>query len=250
MGFISRTDVIATTPGMNYFYRGKLLPFKSFLLAYNPGILPEIYYTTSTGKFAEANVPAFPVWFVFKNGGFIGYGVDAFWENLTSTFSPLNVNIAPGNYHFFNHQVYFSGDPSKIFNATGVFTIGSYFNGRLIYGDYRLWFAPVPYVSLVGEFNPNHFENVGVDHITKTISLYILQARFALNPRLQFTGVYQKNSLNSSTAYNLRLAWEFSPLSYVYFIYNRGVNSQLSTPPVQSQIEDHMIFKISYLQQF
>jgi hypothetical protein len=250
MGFVSRSDVIATTPGINYFYRGKLLPFKKFLLAYSPGILPELYYTASTGKFSEADLPVFPVWFNFKDGGFLGYGFSAVWQDLATTFSPLNVDIAPGNYHYFNQQIYFSTDPSKMLNTQITFTTGSYFNGRLATGDYKLQFVPIPYISLLGEFNRNHFEKVGVNNTSTTVDLYILQGRFALNPRLQFTGIYQKNSLNNSNAYNLRLAWEFSPLSYVYLIYNRGVNDQLATRPVISQTEDHIIFKASYLQQF
>ncbi|MBS1503753.1 MAG: carbohydrate binding family 9 domain-containing protein, partial [Bacteroidetes bacterium] len=111
MGFISRSDVIATTPGINYFYRGKLLPFKSFLLAYSPGILPEIYYTASTGRFSEADLPFYPVWLNFRDGGYLGYGFSAVWQHLATTFSPLNVAIAPGDYHYFNQQIYFSTDP-------------------------------------------------------------------------------------------------------------------------------------------
>ncbi|MBS1525518.1 MAG: carbohydrate binding family 9 domain-containing protein [Bacteroidetes bacterium] len=250
MGFISRSDVIATTPGINYFYRGKLLPFKSFLLAYAPGILPEIYYTASTGRFSEADLPFYPIWFNFRDGGYLGYGFSAVWQHLSNTFSPLNVNIAPGDYHYFNQQIYFSTDPSKMLNTLISFTTGSYFNGRLTSGDYKLQFAPIPYISLLGEFNRNHFGNVGVNNTTTTVDLYILQGRFAVNPRLQFTGIYQKNSLNNSNAYNLRLSWEFSPLSYLYFIYNRGVNTELTTPPAIAQTEDHIIFKMSYLQQF
>ena len=37
MGFVSRTDVIGTAPGANWYYRGKLLPFKKILRAYEPG---------------------------------------------------------------------------------------------------------------------------------------------------------------------------------------------------------------------
>jgi hypothetical protein len=111
-------------------------------------------------------------------------------------------------------------------------------------------FAPVPYVSFQGEFNRNQFEGVGIDNTSKAINLYILQGRFALNPRLQLTGIYQKNALNNSNSYNVRLAWEFSPLSYLYLIYNRGVNTQLTTTPLIAQTEDHLIFKASYLQQF
>jgi hypothetical protein len=250
MGFISRSDVIATTPGMNYFYRGNLLPFKSFLLSYDPGVLPEVYFTSSTGKFSEADLPFYPLWFNFKDGGFFGYGLESYWQQLTSGFSPLNVAIAPGSYHYFNQQILFSTDPSKIVNANVTFTIGTYFNGKLTTGDYKIQFAPIPYVSFTGEYNQNYFTRVGSYNTTKTVNLFILQTRLALNPRLQFTGLYQKNSLNNSNAYNLRLAWEFSPLSYVYLIYNRSVNSQLTVPQAIAQVEDHIIFKASYVRQF
>ena len=250
MGFISRSDVIATTPGMNFFYRGNLLPFKKFLLSYGPGILPELYFTASTGKFSEADLPVFPVWFNFKNGGFFGYGFNAIWQNLSAGFSPLNVNIGQGSYHYFNQQIYFQTDPSKIVNTIISLSNGTYFNGRLFTGDYKIQFAPIPYISFLGELNQNYFQGVGINKTTKSVNLYIFQGRFALNPRVQFTGIYQKNSLNNSNGYNLRMALEFAPLSYLYLIYNRGVNTQLATAPVQAQVEDHLIFKLSFLQQF
>ncbi|HKE92467.1 MAG TPA: DUF5916 domain-containing protein, partial [Gemmatimonadales bacterium] len=53
MGFISRTDVIGTTPGMNWYYRGRHLPFKNVLRAFEPGFLPEWYWQASSGKFIE-----------------------------------------------------------------------------------------------------------------------------------------------------------------------------------------------------
>lgn len=250
MGFISRTDVIATTPGMNYFYRGKLIPFKKYILAYSPGILPELYFTASTRKFSEADLPFFPVWFNFKNGGFLGYGMVSVWQHLTALFSPLNVNIAPGDYHYFNQQVYFSSDPSRMLNVQYVLTAGTYFNGKLVTSDYKLQFAPIPHISFLGELNRNHFKQVGINQTSTTIDLYIVQARLALNPRIQLTGIYQKNALNNSDSYNLRLSWEYAPLSYIYFIYNRGVNTQLTTAPIASQTEDHLIFKMSYFKQF
>ena len=116
--------------------------------------------------------------------------------------------------------------------------------------DYKLQFAPIPHISFLGELNRNHFKQVGINQTSTTIDLYIVQARLALNPRIQLTGIYQKNALNNSDSYNLRLSWEYAPLSYIYFIYNRGVNTQLTTAPVESQTEDHLIFKMSYFKQF
>jgi hypothetical protein len=163
---------------------------------------------------------------------------------------PLGINIDPGTYHYVQQEVEFSTDPSKIINLAMYYKTGTYFNGRLNTSDYQLQFAPIPYISLSGEFNRNHLERVGEVQTTESVNLYIIQARFALNPRLQLTGIYQKNSLNNSDSYNVRLSWEFSPLSYIYIIYNRGVTELVNNVPVPTQTEDHLIAKLSYLQQF
>jgi hypothetical protein len=250
MGFVSRSDIIGTTPGMNWFYRGKLLPFKKYFLSFAPGIIPEIYYTASTRQFTEADLPVYPIWFNFKDGGNFGYGFQFVWQNLTEPFSPLNITIAPGKYRYLNHQFYYFSDPSKMINTQISYSFGTYFNGRLNTADIKLQFAPIPHISLLGEYNRNHFDHVGRNDTTTTVNLFILQGRFALNPRLQLTGIVQKNTLNNSNAWNLRIAWEYSPLSYIYVIYNRGVNNEATEPPVQSQTESHLLFKSSFLKQF
>jgi len=251
MGFVSRTDVIGTTPGMNFYYRGSLLPFKKYLLAFEPGVLPELYYTASTGRFAEMDLPIVPIWLNFKSGAYFGYVVEPVRQNLYTSFQPLGVTIAPGNYHYLYHQFWFTTDPSKIVNLNFIYQTGQYFNGHLNSGDFKLQVAPIPYISFTGEYDINAFSKVGEQNTSTTVNLYVLQGRFALNPRLQLTGVYQKNSVSNANNYNMRLSWEFLPLSYVYFIYNRGVTNMVNNNMVlQSQSEDHIIFKVSYLQQF
>jgi hypothetical protein len=87
-----------------------------------------------------------------------------------------------------------------------------------------------------------------VQNTTTNVDLYSIEGRFALNPRVQLIGFYQKNSENRSQNYNLRLSWEYQPLSYIYMVLNhRGFdNLQLK----QTQTEDHVIAKLSYLKQF
>ncbi len=249
-GFVSRTDIIGSTPWIMYFYRGKFLPFKKVLLTYLPGMLPELYYTASTGKFSEFDLPIFPISLAFKSGAYFGYSVTPIRQYLTSVFQPLGVNIAPGNYSYFQHNIYLQSDPSKPVNVSVTYTTGSYYNGWLNSGIWQVQFAPIPHISLTGEYTRNYLYGVGEQKTTTLVNLYVLQARFALNPRVQLTGLYQKNSLNNSNNYNLRLSWEFSPLSYVYLIYNRGVNSVINNMVIQTQTQDHLIAKISYLQQF
>ncbi len=247
LGFVSRTDVIGTTPGMNWYYRGKLLPFKKVLRAFEPGFLPELYWQASTGKFVENSLYFFPVWLNFQSGAYFGYAITPVYQNLTAPFQPLGINIEPGKYNYWQNWLLFTSDPSKALSLAADYKWGAYFNGKLNSGDWKLQFAPIPHISLLGEFNRNHFKNVGELKSNETVDLYIIQGRFALNPRMQLTGFYQKNSLDHSDSYNIRFSWEYQPLSYIYIIYNHGsLNNNLQI----KQTEDHVIAKISFLKQF
>lgn len=248
MGFVSRKDVIGTTPGMNYYYRGDLLPFKSILRAFEPGILPELYFQESTGKFTELDLPIYPIWFNMQSGAFLGYGFTPIIQHLTTPFQPLGVNIPVGDYRYTRQEIWGSTDPSNPLNLVIDYKWGGYFGGTLGTDDWKLQFAPIPYISLTGEFNRNSFVGVGDPATTKKVDLYILQGRFALNPRVQLSALFQKNSLNDSRNYNIRFSWEISPLSYLYLIYNHG--SVYNNLLVQNTTEDHLIGKISYLKQF
>ncbi len=247
MGFVSRKDVIGTTPGMNWYYRGKKLPFKKILRAFEPGFLPEFYWQASTGKSIERTFIFFPVWLNFQSGAYFGYAIVPAFQGLTETFEPLGVSIAAGNYNFFSQQIWLSTDPSRIINLNGIYSWGNYFNGKLNSGDWKLQFAPIPQVSLTARFNRNHFMGVGQPKTTTTIDLYGIEGRFALNPRLQLIGFYQKNSADNADNYNMRLAWEYEPLSYLYLVLNHNGFTNVQS---KTLTEDHVIAKISYLKQF
>jgi hypothetical protein len=87
---------------------------------------------------------------------------------------------------------------------------------------------------------------VGDSSETKKADLWSISGRFALNPRLQLIAFYQKNSLNEQANYNIRLSWEYQPLSFIYLVYNhRG----FQLPTQKRQSDDHVILKVSYLHQ-
>lgn len=247
MGFVARTDIVGTTPGMNWYYRGSWLPFKKVIRAFEPGFLPEFYHSISTGKLIERQLTLFPLWLNLQNGGWLGYSVNPSFQRLIGEpFTPLGVTIGEGEYHYFRQQVWYSTDPSKVVYLIGQTDWGTYFNGRLFSTDLTLQIAPLPHISIAGRFNRNRFKEVGDDRTTKNVDLYSIEGRFALNPRLQLIGFYQKNSENKSDNYNIRLAWEYRPLSYVYLVLNkRGFEGM-------DQIrrnEDHAVLKVSYLRQ-
>lgn len=246
-GFVSRTDVIGTTPGANWYYRGKLLPFKKIIRAFEPGFTPEFYHQASTGKWLERQLMVFPLWINFQSGAYIGYTVNRTFQRLIEPFQPLGVTIKMDDYNYTRQGFWFSSDPSKTVNLFGTFYWGNYFNGKLTSTDVQMQFAPIPHISITAHFNRNQFFNVGQMQTTAIIDLYSLQARLALNPRVQLTAFYQKNSENSSHNHNIRFSWEYKPLSYIYLVYNHiGFN----TLQRQKLYEDHIIAKVSYLKQF
>ncbi len=247
MGFVARNDVVGTTPGMNWYYRGRLLPFKKVIRAFEPGFLPEFYHQVSTGKLIERQLTFFPVWINFQSGAYFGYSVNPAFQRLTEPFEPLGVTIKEGDYNYFRQQLWYTTDPSKIISAFGQTDWGTYFDGHLFSTDLTVQFAPSPHLSIAGRFNRNHFAEVGENKTTKNVDLYSVEGRFALNPRVQLIGFYQKNTENKSDNYNIRLAWEYRPLSYVYIVLNKRGFDGLDQ---RRRNEDHAVVKISYLGQF
>jgi hypothetical protein len=246
LGFVSRTDVIGTTPGVNIFYRGKKLPFKKYIRAYEPGLNIEIYHQASTGKLIERQINVWPLFFNLQNGGFIGYGTYFAYQNLTEAFEPLGVSIKAGSFSYVRNQIYLSSDPSKILNVFADYSWGNYFDGKLNALDMTLQFAPSPHFSLLGRMNRNRVKSLGENNTTETIDLFSIEGRFALNPRLQLIGFYQQNAENNLKNYNIRLSWEYSPLSFIYLVLNKRGFERLDG---RYQNEQHAILKLSYLRQ-
>ena len=246
LGFVSRSDVIGTTPGIFWYYRGNKLPFKKWIRAFEPGLMTEFYHQASTGKLLERQININPIWFNFQDGGYFGYLVNPTFQRLTEPFAPLGILISDGKYNYVRHQIYYSSDPSKIIGLSANVELGSYFNGHLNSGSVSLRFSPIPHFSLTGQLNRNHFKKVGDNQETITADLWSITGRLALNPRLQLIGFYQLNSINDAGNYNIRLSWEYQPLSYIYVVFNhRGFDNAL----LKRQTEDHVIVKLSYLRQ-
>jgi len=247
MGFLSRTDVIASSPGANWYYRGSKLPFKKWIRAYEPGFTPDFYHQASTGKLVERSLFFFPMWLNLQSGGFFGYGINPAYQRLFESFTPVGITILPGEYNYTQHNFFYRTDPSKMLNLMAQSSFGTYFDGKLASVDATLQFAPIPHLSLKARFNRYHFTSVGELETNTNVDLYSIEGRFALNPRVQLIGFYQKNSENKSDNYNIRLSWEYRPLSFLYIVYNhRAFDTDLQ----KRTVEDHVIAKISYLHQF
>lgn len=247
LGFVSRNDVIGTTPGIFWWYRGKRLPFRKWLRAWEPSIFPEFYHQASTGKLIEKSWTCYPIWLNLQSGAYFGYNFSSYYQNLTDPFEPLGVTIATGRYNYFRQLIYAGTNPSKKINLQTIYQWGSYFNGSLNSGEWALQIAPAPYVSITGRFYRNRFFGVGENATSATIDLYAIEGRFAVNPRVQLITFYQQNAENNSRNYQVRLSLEYKPLSYIYVVIN---HREFQDPALKMIQQDQAIAKISYLKQF
>lgn len=245
MGFVSRTDVIGTTPGMVANLRGRGMPFPKYIRSFQPEVSANIFHQASSRKLTESDMRLTPFYIEMQDGGYYGFGVNVITQDLLSDFKPLGIVIPMGRYEYERYTFSAGSDPSRKLSYTLQHAFGDYYDGSLNTTDVSVSLIPIPHISLKGSINMNQFKNVGGEQTRKEVTLYTLQSRLALNPRVQLIGLYQRTN-TSLESYNIRFAWEFQPLSYVYLV----VNSRESLMSENQNREQQGIVKISFLKQF
>jgi len=248
VGFVSRTDVIATTPGFFFLERGAWMP--KWLRGFEPGLLVEMYHRASTGALLEFQFNANPVWLNFQNGGFFGIFFNPTFQRLDDGDErPLDIAITSGTYRYIRHSFWASTDPSQKLTLLVNGETGGYYGGRLHNIEAVSRYSPIPHLSFNLRYQANFFRNVGAEKFSEDVQLYTLDGRVALNPRLQLIGFYQKNTLGNRDTWNVRLSWEFKPLSFLFLVYNNRAYSG-SKNAFERQHEQNIIGKLTYLRQF
>ena len=245
MGFVSRRDILSNSQGFDFNVRGKWLP--SFIRSWGPGVYTEVYHSLKTGNIIEQRALSGPLWFDLQNGGILGGYVEASVQNLEETFSPVGIDIKPGSYSYFRKGFLLASDPSSKYSGSAEYGWGGFFNGTLQNVDSKFRLAPIPHVNLGLSWNWSKFEQMGTAKDTKEVNLLIFETRMAINPRLQLIGFYQKNTTDNLNSFNMRLSWEYQPLSYVYVVFN-SLNYQGSDST--QQMQQSFLAKLSYLKQF
>ncbi|MCZ2489081.1 carbohydrate binding family 9 domain-containing protein [Aquirufa antheringensis] len=245
MGFVSRKNVLSNSQGVDFNVRGKWLP--TFIRFWQPGVYTEVYHSLKTGNIVEQKLVSGPLWFNLQNGGILGGYIDASVQNLEEDFNPVGIRIKPGSYRYFRKGFLLASDPSAKYSASTEYGWGGFFDGSLQNVDAKFRVAPIPHLNVGLSWNWSKFEDVGVARETKEVNLLILETRMAINPRLQLIGFYQKNTTDNLNSVNMRLAWEYQPLSYVYLVFNtlnyQGVDAT-------QQKQQSFLAKLSFLKQF
>lgn len=245
VGFVSRSNIISNSQGISRNIRSPKLP--KWIRSLDPGLYTEVYHSLTTKKVTEGRILFTPSWVSFQNGGAFGLYSEYAYQNLEDNFSPLGINIDKGQYSFLRPGIFWNTDQSQKISFNGFYEVGPYFNGSMNYLMGMAKFSPIPQINFGLTWFRNAFKNVGNPVTTKTVDLFQIQNRFALNPRVQLIGFYQMNSNNQLKSLNMRISIEYKPLSFIYIVFNKS-NYLGDDATIQKQ--SSLLSKISYIKQF
>lgn len=247
LGFLARQDFIYSNPSLAMNLSYDWLP-KS-IVYFNPSISAAVFNSASSGKFEEAQITATPISFFFLDKSKISFSVIPSWETLNNLFEPVaDILIEPGDYKYLRFKIVGNTNLSAPISGQLNLSRGGYYNGSLNSYFFSVRFAPSPYAAIAVGYTRNDFHNVGALHGNKTTHLLVPELRVALNPSIQFTSSYQHNTDTNKGILNIRLSWEYKPLSYFYIVFNsmKNIDAEKFTSQIDQQ---NAIVKISYSSQ-
>ncbi|WP_299223322.1 DUF5916 domain-containing protein [uncultured Psychroserpens sp.] len=244
VGFVRQNNVIRHNPGGYYIWRPKRI---DWIRRWDPGMFVNYNHDASSlSNFQQASIYLFPIYVWFKDNSFFETSLTPTWQNINFNFSPLGINIEQGNYRYTRYLLRYNTDQSKKFSVGTRFNFGNFYNGtrNTLAGSLR--YAPLPNVSFTAIYEHNNINSLGLQNENLETDLYSAELRLALNPRIQFNSFYQFNSFNEQGRWNLRLSWEYMPLSFIYLVFN-DIQTDQFDPIIQNQ---QFISKITFLKQF
>lgn len=244
MGFVQQKDVMYHSPGGYAILRPKSLPF---VRRWDPGVFLNYFHDFENfGNFQQASLYIFPVYTWFKDNSFIELSFTPTWQNINFDFAPLGLDIAQGNYRYTRFLGRYNSDRSRKLSGSVSYDFGNFYNGTRILVNTGLRYAPIPHIAFSANYERNNLNNIGIDQEDLDTDLYTASLRLALNPRVQLSTFYQYNSFDKQGRWNVRLQWEYMPLSFIYLVFNDTQTDAFD--PIQQTTQ--FISKITFLKQF
>jgi len=243
-GFVFQNDVIQHFPGGYYIWRPENI---KWIRRWDPGVFVQYFHDfENPGNFQQASINIFPIYTFFKDNSFVQISLTPTWQNINFDFAPLGLDIAPGNYKYTRYLLSYNTDQSKKFSASMKYRFGNFYDGSLNTVEAGLRYAPMPHISLSGNYEHNTLKEIGAANADLQTDLYTASLRLALSPRVQLSTFYQYNSFDEQGRWNVRFSWEYMPLSFIYLVFNDTQTDVFD--PVQQSTQ--FISKITFLKQF
>lgn len=244
MGFVRQNNVISHNPGGYYIWRPKKI---DWIRRWDPGMFINYNHDADNlSQFQQASLYIFPVYFWMRDNSFVEFSFTPTWQNINFNFAPLGLQIAQDNYYYTRYVLRYTTDQSRKISASMRYDFGDFYDGNRQTIQASAHFAPIPHIAISADYEYNRLENIGATNQNLTTNLCTANMRLALNPRVQLSTFYQYNSFNKQGRWNARFSWEYSPLSFIYLVFN-DTQTDIFDP---AQTNRQFISKITFLKQF
>lgn len=240
-------DYLMTSPAIDFDIRPKWLP--KAVRNYGPDASAYIFNNPDNGRLilAEASVSLLDV--DFQTGANVEIRHAPTWQVLEEEFEPIDGIVIPAGRYFYMPVIFsYNSDLSKKIGIEASYSTGKYYNGKLNNWALSGRFAPIPHLEISADYEYNRFKDFGEANIKAETHLLGINTRLALNPRVQLIGFYQRNTAANRNVWNVRLSWEYRPLSYIFLVFNSNQTNSLI--PSERFNQQQGIAKITYLKQF
>ena len=243
-GFVSRTDAAMARVTTRYDWRPSWRPktvrrFDSYVTAL-------AFAGPSDGKLQDAYL-SYQTNIEMQNGAVFGTQLEYSAQRPQGSFSPVNgVSIPAGSYDQFRYGVTLSSDPSAVVSGGLGIVSGTYFDRSLTLATLAARFSPSPRLAIDATYLRSEFNGAGTRVRTHLVQPGI---RLGLTPRMNVTSFYQYNTDLSRGTANVRYAWEFAPLSFLFVVFNDGATVDGNAPPPLALPKQQLVVKLSWLAQ-
>lgn len=242
-GFVSRPDVIMTGPYASRTFQPAWRP--DGVVWFRPEVFSLFFHDPQSKRLQEGSI-ALRGEVLRRTGGTLTPYVQQNYQRPTSALPILpGVAIAAGAYDYLRAGIDVSTDQSAPLAGTVSASTGGFFDGRQEQLALSGRWSPSPYLSVRATYEVNFLSALGPADTSLVTYLAGPELRLFLNPRLQWSAFYQYNSVIERGTLNARFSWEFSPLSFLYVVYNDRQPILGGLTPRARQL----IVKLSWLRQ-
>lgn len=242
-GFVSRPNVLMTNPYATVTMQPAWLPRNVVWFKHGPNAI--LFQEPTTRRIQEGSF-SYSGEILFRSGASITPVIE---HSLQRPTAPVvlfpRVAIAAGTHDYLRVAAVLRSDQSANIAGTATLSSGAFFDGSLDRAEFATRWSPNPYVSLRGSYEVNRLRSLGTRDSSFVTHLAGPELRVFLNPRLQWSAFYQYNTAVERGTLNARFSWEFTPLSFLYVVYNDRQAVLNGTIPTARSL----IVKLSWLRQ-
>lgn len=247
VGFLARNNFINTRFALSLTFLTDWLNNETTF--FTPSINADIYHNAATKDWQEVNVTVTPFQITTQGGTTFFVSLLPSWQNLISTYRLVSeIDVTKGEYKYTRFDVNLNTNPSAPYSLVADVNWGKFYGGNLASYTVNVRMVPERHIALGLSVTHNDLFDFPPDSKTVKNDLVVPELRVSFTPKIQLFGFYQYNTERNTGGLNVRFSWEYSPLSFVYLVFNRveTIKKNLTPDPLRDQTA---IIKLSYITQ-